>query len=299
MSQSEGVMQTHAKSFYLASLFFPRVLLPKVKALYALCRWLDDAVDEAPSSEAALLALENISNDLHNPQPRLPVNLMYKENDLDVGYIDDLIQGTRDDLQTVRIQDIDELVQYSYKVAGTVGLAMFDLMQAEPRKARANAVDLGIAMQITNICRDVKEDLERNRIYVPLALLKKYQISEQDFMDGLYREEQLVCCIRELLQLADQYYASAQKAFGAIPLRSRGAIIIASRLYRAIGVKLLKNGGNPMRGRTYLTYWEKFLVVGHSLYLWLLSGIKKPKVQHDPKLHGALGYWRQLRSFQS
>lgn len=298
MSQWEGVMQKHAKTFYLASLFFPRQLLPKVKALYALCRWLDDAADEAPNEQAARLALDNISNDLHAQHSKLPVNVMYKENQLNVGYIDDLIEGAKDDLEIVRVQTVDELVQYSYKVAGTVGLAMFELMAAQPESARANAVDLGIAMQITNICRDVKEDLQRNRIYIPIELLNKYQISEQDFIDGFYKEDQLVCVIREMLTIADSYYASAALAFGAIPFRTRGAIIIASSLYRGIGVKLLRTGGNPMRGRCYLTGGEKLMLVAQCLGQWLISPLKKYKNFHNNSLHGALGYWRQLRGFE-
>ncbi len=297
MNQWQGVMKDHAKSFYLASLFFPKKLIPRVQALYALCRWLDDAVDEAANEESARLALETISNDLHAPSPTLPVNIIYKENQLDVGYIDDLIQGAKDDLQNVRIQNQEELIQYSYKVAGTVGLAMFDLMAVNPPQARANAVDLGIAMQITNICRDVKEDLHRNRIYLPLDLLKHYQITERDFIEGLYRSDQLACCVRDLLRLADHYYESSQRAFQTIPWRARGAIIIASQLYRGIGVKLLKQGADPMRGRTYLTTTEKIAVVGRSLGLWVLSAFKKPKLTHDSELHKGLEYWKQLRSF--
>ncbi len=297
MSQWEGVMKNHAKSFYLASLFFPKALLPRVKALYALCRWLDDAVDEAPDEETARIVLEKISNDLHAKEPQIQVNIMYRQNKLDAGYIDDLIQGAKEDLGHVRIKDQEALIQYSYKVAGTVGLAMFDLMAVHPLQARANAVDLGIAMQITNICRDVKEDLSRDRIYVPIDLLRHYQISETDFIDGLYRREQLACCIRELLQLADHYYASAQQAFQAIPWRSRGAIIIASQLYRGIGQKLLKNGADPMRGRTYLTTTEKVVVVIRSLGAWVWSAFRHPPLNHDPKLHKGLEYWKQLRSF--
>ncbi len=297
MSQWEGVMQNHAKSFYLASLFFPRPLLPKVKALYALCRWLDDAVDEAPNENEAIRALEAIANDLHSPESQLPVNKIYKNNNLDVGYIDDLIVGAKEDLGPVRIQNQSELVQYSYKVAGTVGLAMFDLMSVEDPQARANAVDLGIAMQITNICRDVKEDLHRNRIYVPIALLNEYQISENDFLNGIFREEQLACCIREMLRLADSYYLSAKMAFQAIPWRTRGAIIIATELYRGIGLKILKHGASPMRGRTYLTLPEKAWVVSRSLVIWMLSGLRSKKLYHDPELHHGLEYWKQLRSF--
>lgn len=299
MNQWENVMQKHAKSFYLASLFFPRSLLPRVKALYALCRWLDDAVDEAPNDQVAIERLSAISDDLSSPNPKMPVNQHYRSNALNIGYMQDLIEGARDDRSLVRIQNQDQLVQYSYKVAGTVGLAMFDLMKVEPPMARCHAVDLGIAMQITNICRDIKEDLERDRIYIPLDLLNHYGISESDFINGRYQDNNLCAAVKEMLHLADQYYESAGLAFNNIPWRSRGAILIASDLYRSIGLKLLKNGGNPMNGRVWLTPWDKTRVVLRSLVKWLFSHRKNHNTQHDQKLHSALQPWKELRGFSS
>ena len=298
MSQWENVMAKHAKSFYLASLFFPSHLLPKVKALYALCRWLDDAVDEAPNREQALLSLGEISQDLHAENPQMVVNQMYRQQELDIGYIDDLIEGAKDDLGVVRLKTQSDLIRYSYKVAGTVGLAMSDLMGVSSRKARAHAVDLGIAMQITNICRDVKEDLERGRIYLPIQWFEEQGLTEEDFMQGNYKPEQVIAVTRRALHLADTYYLSASHAFQHIPWRSRGAIIIASTLYRGIGVKLLRQGGNPMKGRTYLSTFEKVFVVAGSLIKWAFSGLKKSKGTHDPQLHQPLQPWTQLRGFQ-
>ena len=297
MSQWEGVMQNHAKSFYLASLFFPRSLLPKVKALYALCRWLDDAVDEAPNQQQALQNLNEISQDLSSENSQMLVNQFYKANQLDIGYINDLIDGARQDMEVVRIKNQDELIQYSYKVAGTVGLAMFDLMKVSPPVARCHAVDLGVAMQITNICRDVKEDRDKNRIYVPLELLNHHNISQEQFFSDDFSEEQIVAVTKDMLALADHYYHSASLAFNNIPWRTRGAIIIASDLYRSIGQKLLKKGGNPMKGRTWLTRWEKSWVVGRSLLRWVVSGRKRQHLDHDASLHDALKPWKQLRGF--
>lgn len=297
MNQWEDVMKKHAKSFYLASLFFPQHLMPRVKALYALCRWLDDAVDEAPSQNQALIELEKITQDLTSDRPQMPVNSLYKENNLDVGYIEDLIQGAREDLQVVRIQTSVELVQYAYKVAGTVGLAMYDLMGVKDPIARANAVDLGIAMQITNICRDVKEDLERNRIYVPLELLNKHGITEKQFCNHNYNPHQLTEAMTELVELADCYYYSASLAFNSIPSRTRGAIIIATRLYRSIGLKLIQTGGNPMLGRVFLNRREKLLCVTSGLLQWGLSLFKKPNISHDNRLHQGLERWQKTRGF--
>ena len=298
MSQWEGVMQKHAKSFYLASLFFPKKLFPKVKALYALCRWLDDAVDEAPNDDIAIKQLNQIASDLRNENPQMPVNKYYRQNNLSIGYMEDLIEGAKDDLKTVRISDENELLQYCYKVAGTVGLAMFDLMNVTPKQARANAVDLGIAMQITNICRDIKEDLMRDRIYIPESLLNEQGLTGADLLTGRYQEQQIINITLKLLALADVYYASARVAFKNIPWRVRGPIIIASNLYQGIGLKLRAKGGNPMLGRTYLNKLEKIKVVSFSLIKWLASSFSTSRLNHNPQLHSSLKQWKQLRSFQ-
>ncbi|MEM7647350.1 MAG: phytoene/squalene synthase family protein [Pseudomonadota bacterium] len=297
MSQWENVMQKHAKSFYLASLFFPKHLLPRVKALYALCRWLDDAVDEAPNEQIARKRLQEIGDDLKQESPKMAVNAYYRENQLDIGYMQDLMEGAIDDLSLVRIKNETELIRYSYKVAGTVGLAMFDLMNVPNPRARAHAVDLGIAMQITNICRDVKEDLERDRVYIPETLLKKHNITIEQLREGDYSAEQIQGVTFDMLQLADQYYQSAQYAFPEIPFRTRGAIIIASQLYRAIGLKLLREGGNPMLGRTYLKKPEKVFVLLKAFWCWGLSSFSKKTTDHKENLHHGLESWQSLRGF--
>lgn len=297
MSQWEPVMQNHAKSFHLASLFFPRKIVPKVKALYALCRWLDDAVDEAPNNQQAIHALDQISQDLSSNQPLMPVNTLYHQNNLDIGYMLDLIDGVKQDLSLVRIKNRQELIQYCYKVAGTVGLAMFDLMKVYPIKARAHAVDLGIAMQITNICRDVKEDLDRDRIYIPLDLLSSNNISEQDLIQGNYSSHEISQATRQMLEVADIYYASAAMAYKNIPWRARGAIIIAANLYRAIGLKLIRKGANPMIGRTYLNPLEKSYYVAKGLIQWLFSPLGHSKLNHNNRLHSGLRAWGVKRGF--
>ena len=297
MNQWENVMQKNAKSFYLASLFFPRVIFRKVKALYALCRWLDDAVDEAPNKEVAEQRLDQIATDLSSDAPQMVVNQLYRKSDMDVGYIKDLIEGARDDLKTVRIKNEEEFIQYCYKVAGTVGLAMFDLMKVSPAKARANAVDLGIAMQITNICRDVLEDSKRNRVYLPETLLQQHGISGEQIISGSVCQLKLSKVTMHLIDLADVYYQSAAKAFRFIPFRARGPVIIAALLYRGIGQKLKKRGGNPMLGRIYLSFFEKLPLLLLGLGTWMLSGLQGKSLEHDGQLHQALKPWQSLRGF--
>ncbi len=298
-TSGEEVMRKHAKSFYLASLFFPPALMTKVKSLYALCRWLDDAVDESSCNEEAQKNLAVIEEDLLDSKPHFPVNQVYRENGLNPEYIRDLIQGAKDDMKLVRIKTTDELIQYCYKVAGTVGLAMFDLMKVDTPQARPHAVDLGIAMQITNICRDIKEDLNRNRIYIPEEILNFHNLTPQCLINGNYTHAQLSAVTNELLVIGDIYYKSARSAFQHIPWRARGAIMVASSLYQGIGHKLVRQGGNPMNGRVYLSKFEKLTVVLKTLPLWLFSTIgSKRQLLHNHRLHYALTDWSEKREFK-
>ncbi len=292
-----GVMQSHAKSFHLATLFFPKRVETRVRALYALCRWIDDAVDECPDAKVAEERLNKIRDDLTSPNSTMEVNALYKRHQLDTGYMEDLIEGARDDLQRVRIADEKEFIQYCYKVAGTVGLAMADLMGVTEKKARAFAVDLGIAMQITNICRDVKEDAEQNRVYLPETLLKKHGLTTEQLLTMDVDREKLAGVMREMVALGDRYYFSARGAFPSIPWRARGAILIASELYRGIGLKLIKNGGDPLEGRTMLNTMEKMGYLAKGIGLWAASLLWRPHLTHEPQLHTALSQWKARRGF--
>ncbi|MCJ8275384.1 MAG: squalene/phytoene synthase family protein [Bdellovibrionales bacterium] len=295
----QGTMKTHAKSFHLASLFFPKGLFVKVKALYALCRWIDDAVDTAPNKEVAQERVFAIIDDLRSEKSQMPVNQIYKANNLNPVYIEDLVDGVLSDLGTVRIKDGNEFRQYCYKVAGVVGLAMADLMGVKDPKARAYAVDLGIAMQITNICRDIKEDALNNRVYLPEDLLKNHGLDHQQLLDLRADEDRLAQVTRTMVLMADHYYMSARKGYSAIPLRVRGAIIVAEKLYRGIGLKLVREGARPLKGRTYLGWIEKMYKVSSGLLSWSLSTIRPLGLQHNKDLHKGLSQWKEARNFLS
>lgn len=286
-------MQVHAKSFHLASLFFPRDVLYRVRALYALCRWIDDAADLAPSVAVARERLHEIREDLFSSNSQMEVNQLYKAHGLTLDYIEDLIEGVSDDLSTVRMQDEEELIQYCYKVAGCVGLAMSDLMGVTEPSARAFAVDLGIGMQMTNIARDVLEDAKNDRVYLPQTLLARHGLSHEDILQFKCKPS----VMKEFLSLADTYYTSARLAYPSIPLRARGAICVAGELYRAIGTKLLRKGGDPMQGRTMLHTGEKIVYLGKGLSRWLLSAFSRPQLTHETELHQALKPWRVKRGF--
>ena len=295
----QTTMQNHAKSFHLAALFFPKNVFGKVKALYALCRWIDDAVDTAPNSISAQHRVQQIIQDLRKPQPQMEVNRLYKQNGLNPQYIEDLVDGVMSDIGPVRMSNFIEFRKYCYKVAGVVGLAMADLMDVKEQKARAFAVDLGMAMQITNICRDILEDAKNNRVYLPNDLLAQHEIDQNQLVQLKTDEVALSHATTQMLALADSYYLSARLGYSSIPFRSRGAIIIAEKLYRAIGLKLLKSGARPLQGRTYLTGWEKSYWIFLGLIEWIISPFSQKPTKHNEVLHKGLQPWKESRKFLS
>ncbi len=206
-------------------------------------------------------------------------------------YLNILVEGALFDVNKKTIQTQSDLIRYCFHVAGVVGLMMCPLIFVRDRKAHAFAVDLGIGMQLTNICRDVLEDAKNERIYLPSLDLKEKNVN----LFGLTSQIKItsdsgneIANLKELvkrqLDLADVYYKSSFKGLAYIPLRPRFAILLASNIYKAIGDKIRKQGYNVLSGRTYLSKTEKvwvsikaFFKVFHKNF-WVAGS-------HDPRLH--------------
>lgn len=291
-------LKTNAKTFYLASLFFPKNILNKVTSFYALCRFIDDSVDKSKDSHKAEKILTDIRKDLFLSEPKFEINKLYIKNHLNPVYVEDLMDGAKFDINPVRIKDVEHLIEYCYQVAGSVGLVMCDIMSVNNKKARPFAVDLGIAMQITNICRDVLEDALTNRVYIPSTLLLKYNSDQNEVLRKSIDRKVLAQVITELISLSDKYYASAKGGFCHIPFRARGSIIIASNMYRQIGIKLLRQGADPLKGRVVVGFFEKLYILFKSIGEWIKSGFEEPTVvQHSPGLHRGLEKFKLTRGF--
>jgi phytoene synthase len=186
--------------------------------------------------------------------------------------------------------DDDELLRYCYRVASTVGLMMCAVLGVREPSAFPHAVDLGVAMQLTNICRDVREDARMGRVYLPASRLEAAGLTPDDLLQDRVDREALARVVADLLHLADRYYASADAGMRWIPARARTAIVVASRVYRAIGVKLRRRGCDAWSGRTVVGGVEK---VG-----WLAAALAAsvgptiagwgPPARHVASLHGSL-----------
>ena len=220
---NNDLLAIHAKSFHWASFFLSKETYNKCSSLYNFCRTLDDIADDNSDLEIKkknfLEFKKNFSN--KNFENLIIKNMwgLLENEKISKVVVDDLFDGVEGDLEDeVKINSQKDLLVYSYRVAGTIGLMMSKILKVNDKESLKGAIDLGIAMQLTNIARDVIEDKKRNRKYI-----------DYDFS-----------AIKETINTADVFYQRSFPAIKAIPLSSRFSVIVARRVYRKIGDYILK-----------------------------------------------------------
>ena len=294
LARSRVVMATKARTFHLASRLLPREVQDDAALVYAFCRTVDDAADEAESTAVAAQALDRLEAELVGDLPPRPLLREFRDLavrlDLPLASARELIRGVRSDLGAVRVADDAELIRYCYRVASTVGLMMCAVLRVRTRDALPHAVDLGVAMQLTNIARDVAEDAARGRVYLPTVRLQRRGVDPAALIAGTADRGGIAQVVAEVLDLADEYYRSADSGMRDIPWRPRQAILVASRTYRAIGVRLRRHSCDALAGRTTVPFPEKVF-----WGTWALLGGLRPQIlglgarsPHNPTLHQAL-----------
>ena len=235
-----AMIREGSKTFYTSSKLFPRRIRDASRALYAFCRVADDAVDQTENIEAALRDLKDRLDAIehHEPHPHA-ADRVYA--DLAFRYAiprtlpDALIDGFVWDASGQRCRNESDLIAYAVRVAGAVGAMMAIIMEARSPEAIARATDLGIAMQLTNIARDVGEDARMNRLYLPETWMRDAGLDPDEFVKRPHHSSQLVTVIKRLLALADHFYDRALPGIALLPRRCRPAIHAARLLYREIG----------------------------------------------------------------
>ena len=220
---SNNLISTHAKSFSWAGFFLAKQTFENGSNLYDFCRTLDDIADENTSLDSKKQKFNKIKKDFieRNFENILIKNIdnIIKKFNISEKIVLDLFDGIESDIkESIEFKTRQELLVYSYRVAGTVGLMMAKILKVNSKIALRSAVDLGIAMQLTNIARDVVEDSGRNRKYI-----------DHDFIK-----------IKETLSIAELFYKSSFKSIKEIPLINRFAILVARRVYREIGNNILR-----------------------------------------------------------
>ena len=270
-------IKSEGKSFYWASFFLPKKNRIAASRLYSICRYLDDVADNSKLDTSS--EIKNIFNQIKENESS-EINIFFKKNNINLGILKDLIDGLISDQQKVRVTDEKELIDYSYKVAGTVGLMMLPIINTKDAEARKHAIDLGIAMQLTNIARDVYEDAKMNRLYLPKEWLG--QVSVSDLIDNKldHQKKRLIeLSIKNLIELSDKFYANGFSGMKFIPLRTRLAIFFAAKIYKGIGEKIKSCGYVYKLERIYLNKLEKLWITIISIpeFLFLKNIFKSYK----------------------
>jgi len=292
LQRADLVLSRKGKSFHWARRWMAPAHAARATRLYGFCRYVDDLADEAsagvePRAALALIAEQITSGVSQNPIVVDALALMRECNippPLTLTFID----GITSDLGTVRVADEDALLVYCYQAAGTVGSMMCRVLGCDDPAALRHAVDLGIAMQLTNICRDVGADAAAGRRYLPASMIG--DLTPQELVDpALNLQPRLRACIDKLLDTADRYYRSGEAGLAHLPFGARCSILVAARVYRAIGTRLRANGNAYWLGRTVVPQRTKNLVTLRALLSTpLLPRFWVPARQHDTALHSAL-----------
>jgi phytoene synthase len=259
---SAQILAHHSKSFSLAGKLLPRVIRRDAAALYAWCRRCDDAVDTADVASERGAAVRRLWVELDavyagSPQgdPVLAgMQDVVRRHALPRRYAEDLLAGMAMDVGVVRMATMDDLLLYAYRAAGTVGLMMAHLMGIRDATTLRRATDLGIAMQLTNICRDVAEDEGRGRVYLPATLL-----------DGATAPTRAPIiagrAVAAVLGCAEAFYRSGDVGLGRLPLRCAVGIRAARLIYAEIGAVLARRGFDVRAGRAVVTRGRKLALV--------------------------------------
>jgi phytoene synthase len=228
-------------NFYYAFLFLPRRKREAMYALYAFCRTVDDAVDQgggSPGDQRRVLAEWRAElRRAYQGRPTQPIAVRLAEviRDFPIPreHLEAILDGVEMDIDKRRYASFEELYEYCYRVAAAVGLASIEIFGYSDLRARDYAVNLGIALQLTNIMRDLKTDAERGRIYLPLDELRRFGYPEDDLLRGRYTQAFL-----ELMRFqADRthaYYRAARAALPRVDRRRLAAAEIMGVIYRAL-----------------------------------------------------------------
>jgi len=268
---NSNYLSIYAKSFNWAGFFLPKKTYLKCSDLYNFCRTVDDIADENDKLNIKKSNLLNFKNNFNNKNYDDPIikNMWDLINDFGIStkIVSDLFDGVESDLkERVQLNSKKDLLIYSYRVAGTVGLMMAKILNVKDQNALKSAIDLGIAMQLTNISRDVVEDAKNNRSYIATNFNS----------------------IRETLKLADLFYESSFASIKEIPLNFRFSILIARRIYRQIGYNILKknnieNYNNS--GKIYVTNISKIIQTILSIFDLIKLSLIKSKDHLRDKEH--------------
>ena len=292
MSGARAVLHRHGRTFAFASHLLSPLHAQRAATLYAFCRYVDDLADTADDIEKAQRALDIVRRALLTDRAEDAMTQAFLElrrtTTLPTSAALVLIDGVASDLGVVRIASEYELVRYAFSVAGTVGVMMCAVLDVHDARATPFASDLGIAMQLTNVARDVGADARLGRRYLPASWVGELEpaaiVAPDIALQPVLRDG-----TRRSLALAEQYYRSGEAGLGFLPWRARLAILAAARMYRGIGTRVANADYRSWDRRAALGTAAKCVEAARAAGVFLFDPrIHRKDAQHDARLHDAL-----------
>ena len=267
---AKAITAHFSKSFYLSTCLLPPYKRWATFALYGFCRHIDNLTDipRERSDRELQDELKYLQNEIHvayrsgeSQHPIIgPYIAVARHFNIPHAYSSDLIEGVRMDTSIRRYQTFDDLYLFAYRVAGVVGQMMTPVLGYKNPAALDYAEKLGVAMQLTNILRDIKEDKEMDRIYIPLDEIRRFGLDADHFfeekMSGNFRK-----LMRYQIDRAHQYYQEAEQGIKMLDRDAQFAIYSASKIYRGILRKIEMQDYNPFLGRVYVPNFKKAQIV--------------------------------------
>ena len=286
----KATLAHHGKSFYWASLFLGDKLANRAAQLYLFCRFVDDLADgDLPHRKESLKDIRarlDGSTLPAGPEVEAFIKLAIANN-IPLIAARELMDGMLKDQQPTAVLNEKELLRYCHAVAGTVGLMMCRVLNCVQARADSFAIDLGIAMQLTNISRDVLEDAKMGRRYIPASWI---DLPASTIAEANVTNHQAVAeAVKRLLDLAETYYKSALLGIQLLPFRSRFSITVALRVYREIGHSLQRQNLPWWQGRVFINKRQKILLSLRSLGAFRPIMVPKHNVQLHKHLKGLAG----------
>ena len=281
-----AAIKTGSRTFYAASLVLPHKVREPAYGLYAFCRLSDDAVDLSGGSFEALdrlrsrLELAYAGRPLDHAADRAFADFLHRfcvPRELPEA----LLEGLAWDAEGRRYETLEDLHAYAARVAGAVGAMMTLMMGGRAPATLARACDLGVAMQLTNISRDVGEDARMGRIYLPLQWMREVDLEPEEFLARPVPGPEVKSLVARLLAEADRLYARAESGVADLPWNCRPAILAAGRLYAEIGREVEKSGHDSVTRRARVSGARKLQLLAHATGQapWLAAVDKAPPLE--------------------
>lgn len=257
----EEVIRRHSKSFFFSTQFLPIEKRRAIRAFYAFCRLTDDTVDQATDDPARALAEWVQQARAAHPAPHNPVLVAWHDTrmryNLPSNLVDELLAGVAMDLTINRYANFADLWLYCYRVASVVGLLSMGITGSSPGAA-PYAIKLGVALQLTNILRDVGEDVRRGRVYLPKEDLLRFGLTDDDILNKVY-DERFRAMMRFQVERAHKLYEESWPGLALLPRDSRFGVAAAARVYRGILDQIVANDYDAYSRRAYLSFGAKLV----------------------------------------